>query len=81
MADPSHYLSMDSAVAAVAFGTREDVRNLLAVGEAEGTLTVWDTKSWRCLSKTAVSSGGVLWLHFAIGGGKLICQVRQNLSS
>ena len=75
MTDPIHYLSLDNAITAVAFGTVEAVKNFLAVGESDGTLTVWDTRSWRCLGKIAGSSGGILWLHF-IGDGKLIVQVR-----
>ena len=75
MTDPLHYLSVDNAVTAVAFGRFADAMSLLAVGESFGTLTVWDTRSWRCVRKIAGTSGGILWLHF-IGDGKLIVQVR-----
>ena len=73
MTDPLHYLSLDSAVTAVTFGAWE-AKNFLAVGEADGILTVWDTRSWRCLRRVSVSSGGILWLHVS-RDGKLIVQV------
>lgn len=74
MTDPLHYLSVDNAVTAVAFGSWEDGKHFLAVGESDGTLTVWDTRSWRYIRKIAGSSGSILWLHFT-NDGMLIVQV------
>ena len=77
MTDPLHYLSVDNAVTAVAFGRFADAMSLLAVGESFGTLSVWDTRSWRCVRKIAGTPGGILWLHFT-NDGKLIAQVRVS---
>ena len=69
---------MDNAVTAVAFGSCEAVKTLLAVGESDGTVTVWDTRSWRCSNRIAFSSGAVLWLCFTTDG-TLLVQVSMSI--
>jgi WD40 repeat protein len=75
--DPVYYLSLPNAVLSLAFDL--DCTHL-ATGESDGTVSVFDLRSWRCLRKiNDASPQGICWLRFD-AKGRLMVQSRDGVA-